>query len=462
MQEMSTPVRATRIPGMVAAAIPFIALASAQQPPLDGFWQSEGYGFVFEIRGPVLKAFEVTATTCVPGFTARRRQPPAPGKEAVFATKEDGAFLVRAGGTNQRKLLHPEDSVASIAIRRIAALPPVCHQPAANTPLSNFEVFAQTFAEHYISFERRQTDWKRVVAEARQKVHPRITPGELFLLLEAMIEPLGDLHTFIAAPDIHRSTRPFWRSGSDRLFRGDGVEAFADGFRWKLFALTDQHLLHGTKRLCNQGLHSGHLGAGIAFLRIRSFGAFAKSNDRQALESCLDSIFADPIQSLVLDMRLAFGGSDELGLVIARRLTKRPYIAYTVRARSGDGWTDPQPIVVEPASRPGFHGPVVVLTGPVTISAAESFVQTLMARDPPVIRMGEATQGVFCDVLNRRLPNGWTFGLPNAVYLTADQRTFDVTGIPPRFPLPVFADADIAQGKDPALEAARQVLSTRH
>lgn len=62
-------------------------------------------------------------------------------------------------------------------------------------------------------------------------------------------------------------------------------------------------------------------------------------------------------------------------------------------------------------------------------------------------------------MLSRRLPNGWTFGLPNAVYLTSDSKTFDVTGIPPDIRIPVFTDADIAQRKDPALETAKRVLS---
>jgi hypothetical protein len=45
------------------------------------------------------------------------------------------------------------------------------------------------------------------------------------------------------------------------------------------------------------------------------------------------------------------------------------------------------------------------------MSAAETFTQALMGRTPHVLRIGENTQGVFCDVLGRHLPNGWNFGL---------------------------------------------------
>jgi len=75
-----------------------------------------------------------------------------------------------------------------------------------------------------------------------------------------------------------------------------------------------------------------------------------------------------------------------------------------------------------------------------------------------VTRIGENTQGVFSDVLDRRLPNGWTFGLPNEVYRTPEGRTFDGTGIPPDIAVPVFADADVAAGKDPGMAMAVSLL----
>lgn len=116
-------------------------------------------------------------------------------------------------------------------------------------------------------------------------------------------------------------------------------------------------------------------------------------------------------------------------------------------------------MLVQPSPRPGFRGPIVVLTGPVTLSAAEFFVLALAGRKPPITRIGENTQGVFCDVLSRRLPNRWSFGLPNSVYLMADGRTFDVTGIPPDIAVPVFQDSDRQAGNDRVMEAARLVLS---
>jgi C-terminal processing protease CtpA/Prc len=95
---------------------------------------------------------------------------------------------------------------------------------------------------------------------------------------------------------------------------------------------------------------------------------------------------------------------------------------------------------------------VIELTGPLTISAGETFTQALMGRQPKVLRVGESTQGVFSDMLVRRLPNGWSFSLQNEVYRTAEGRTFDGPGIPPDIEVPVFPEADLRQGRDGALE----------
>lgn len=79
--------------------------------------------------------------------------------------------------------------------------------------------------------------------------------------------------------------------------------------------------------------------------------------------------------------------------------------------------------------------------------------------DTTIVRIGENTQGVFSDVLGRQLPNGWRFGLPNEIYRTADGTIFDLAGIPPDIEVPVFADADVVAGKDPAMARAPEILS---
>ena len=83
----------------------------------------------------------------------------------------------------------------------------------------------------------------------------------------------------------------------------------------------------------------------------------------------------------------------------------------------------------------------------------------LLDRRPHVVRVGSNTQGVFSDVLGRRLPNGWTFGLPNEIYLTKDGKAFDGSGVPPDIEVPIFPTEDLATGRDSALDKALELLA---
>jgi C-terminal processing protease CtpA/Prc len=207
----------------------------------------------------------------------------------------------------------------------------------------------------------------------------------------------------------------------------------------------------------------------IGYLRVTGFGGYVRHGDYaawlRALDTALDTIFADTRgwRGLVLDVRLNGGGADPLGLAIASRLTTTPYVAYSKVARADptdpSKMTAPQPSIVRPSPRPGWHGPIVELTSRYSVSAAETFTQALMGRRPAIERVGENTQGVFSDVLGRTLPNGWRFGLPNELFLTAQETSFDGPGIPPTIPVATFAKPDLDAGRDPPLERALALLS---
>ena len=117
----------------------FVASATPQVPSLEGVWRSQGYGYVMEIKGPTLRAFEVTATTCVPGFTARRDDTAIAGREATFKTTGGGVYFIRTGGSGDHRLLHSEGSASDVRIDRLPRLPAVCGHPTPNTPADNFE-----------------------------------------------------------------------------------------------------------------------------------------------------------------------------------------------------------------------------------------------------------------------------------------------------------------------------------
>jgi len=378
---------------------------------------------------------------------------------------------VRAGGTADHRLLHSDGSASDIRIDRLPRKPSICDQPTPDTPSGNFEVFTRTWAENYISFDLKHADWDQIVNRNRARITAQTSPEALFDVLQSMVAPFGDAHTFISARNIKQEFHGF-RPGTDRVIKetvGDaGRSEFHKTGVAKLQAVTERAYLHGPLRqFCNNQIQFGHINATTGYLRIVTFSSYAKEGGfaagMVALESALDEMFSDSnLRALVIDVRINFGGEDPYGLAIAERLATKEYLAYTKYARADpvvhDKWTPGDPSVVKPSSRPGFRGPVAELTGPITISAGETFTQALMARVPHVTRIGENTQGVFSDVLVRRLPNGWIFGLPNEVYRDAKGTAFDGAGIPPDISVPVFAAADVAAGRDPGMAKALEVL----
>jgi len=437
-----------------------------QAQSVDGIWRSQGYGDVYEIRGSTAKTYQVTSTTCVPGFTAQHDSAPAAGREATFTHDGGDVCFIRAGGKRDHKLLHNEGSASDVRLDRIPRLPAVCDHPTPNTPVGNFEVFTRTWAENYILFDQKKVDWAEVVRANQGKIRPDTTPAELFDIFSGMIEPFHDRHTFIEASDLKRDFSAY-RPGTDRIITAHKGE-FGSKFMPALWEITDRrYVTTAMRKWCRDKVQYGHVNATTGYLRISSFSHYSETPGfaagLTALESALDEIFSDPdLKALVIDVRINFGGEDPYGLAIASRLATHPYIAYTKVARADpidrNKWTPGDPSEVRPSARPSFHGPVVELTGPLTISAGETFTQALMRRTPHVVRIGENTQGVFSDVLGRTLPNGWEFGLPNEIFRTAQGTTFDGQGIPPDIIVPVFSDDDVSAGRDPGMARALETL----
>ncbi|HSF19430.1 MAG TPA: S41 family peptidase [Vicinamibacteria bacterium] len=454
-------------------AFPSSSTFQTAEPGPNGYWASEGYGLMVTIEDSSLVIHELTAISCLAQPDALVRLPDEDGHRAYGASVDgEPSILVLSGDAPERKRLRRPGTASDILVRRITAPPQSCASPPAATPTAMLELFIRTWEEHYILFDQKMVDWSALAKLARARVTDASTPRELFDMLAGLITPFEDVHTGLSAPELG-SVRGA-RAGTDAVIPG-GIEALAaNGPGWffaevapHLFAPTNEHLNGPLRRFCNDQVQFALIGDDVGYLRLLSFSGYADGGyraDRRCLDDALDSFFAELVgfRGMVIDVRVNFGGDDPLGLAIAERLATTEYTAYRKEARADPSdrtkWTPGQPSVVRPSARPGFRGPVVELTGPLTISAGETFTQALMGRVPKIARVGEHTQGVFSDVLSRHLPNGWRFWLPNEVFRDAEGRTFDGPGIPPTDPVPVFAPADVAAGRDPGLERALALL----
>jgi hypothetical protein len=423
-------------------------------------WISDGYGFLLEVRNDKLHTFELTSISCISGWSATKVSQPARTQGMVYAGR--GQYRLLNGGSPGKKRLHLDGTASDIILRRTHTMPETCLRQPAASPEWSYAVFWETFAEQYPFFDLRKVDWRAVDRKFRPQVGPATKPEELFRILRQMIEPLQDTHTGLYAQDINKE---FDGSRSDPGHLENDV--------WnKAGKLIETHYVRGGLRsYCKGRLQFGMFDHSIGYLRIAAFYGYTEvdsyESKLEALQSALDEVFANAqrLGGLVIDVRLNRGGDDSLGLEIASRLTSTRYLAYSKIARNNlDGplhFTTPQETWVEPSDRPGFRGPVVLLTGPDTVSAGETFTMALLGRKPNIKRIGLNTQGVFSDVLKRTLPNGWVFHLPNEVYLTKERKAFDATGVPPDVRLKFFSFEDLNNGRDAALEAALRLLEQR-
>jgi carboxyl-terminal processing protease len=160
------------------------------------------------------------------------------------------------------------------------------------------------------------------------------------------------------------------------------------------------------------------------------------------------ALFADA-RAIIVDVSLNDGGHDMIARRIAGHFAAERTIAY-YKYPGDAGTVERQPIHVEPLGDAPFKGPVFLITGQLTVSAAEIFVLAMRAL-PNVTQIGGTTDGSLSDILTKPLPNGWSLTLSNEVYLDADGVGWEGRGIPPDIEAEVAYDAD---GSERDVEAA--------
>ncbi|RZD67709.1 protease [Streptomyces albidoflavus] len=430
--------------------------ATAHQRATDGIWRTDGYGTVLSIRNGTFQEYQTTAVSCLKGDSAQRTGP------GTYTTPDGTVLTVRTRGSRDRASLRVDGSVGDRDLRRIPELPDACTRPAPEGPLAAFDVFWQSFEENYPFFSAKGIDWHALRDQYRPRVHAKTTRDQLHAVFSEMVKPLYDAHVAVEDGDrVFAQVRPGTVPPTQEL----------DTKVKKFIVAHDLEDARNLQDFANGRITYADLPGGQGYLRISGFGGYAGDGapyaaqlaelDR-ALDTVLDQERTRRLKGLVIDLRINGGGSDALGIHIAGHLTDTPYRAYSRRARNHPEdptrHTRPQPVYVTPAQGPRYTGPVAVLTGGSTVSAGETFTQALMDRPGRTVRIGQPTQGVFSDVMRRKLPNGMAAWLPNEEFLTRSGRTFDGTGIPPHLAEPVFTEDEFDKKRDSAFSRALNVL----
>jgi carboxyl-terminal processing protease len=80
-----------------------------------------------------------------------------------------------------------------------------------------------------------------------------------------------------------------------------------------------------------------------------------------------------------------------------------------------------------------------------------------MKQLPYVTTMGDNTNGIFSDMYDFKLPNGWLATLSHQQYFSSEMKNFEGIGIEPDIKL-LNEPKNISNGKDPLIEKGIEEL----
>lgn len=418
----------------------------AQDLSLVGVWWVTGYGHVFDITPDHFTYYQVTAVSCIELDETDlvtlepdriiAEELDVLDEEFDLELQQEGEFLVFDDGAVDLKYAE-----------RIAELPESCETgiDESDDAVDVFEVFWQTFNEHYAFFDLYGVDWDATYMEFRPRVSSDMSDDDLFEVLKAMVTPLRDGHISIESDEdeFNPGFLPEWVADEDDDILEDYPEMIEDVY------LVDEPIYYA-----NDLVSYGHLSESIGYLHLWEMSDYADDEDMemQVLSDAMRVISEDfsRLDALVIDVRFNPGGNDQSGLFVAGYFVSEPILAFSKSARVGEGYGRVTDIFVQPIGLAAFEGDVYVLTSSYSASAAEIFV--LAMRDlPQVIVLGESTNGVLSDALEVLLPNGWIFSLSNERYLTANGELFEGHGILPDIEIPMTVE-DVESETDPVLD----------
>ena len=229
-------------------------------------------------------------------------------------------------------------------------------------------------------------------------------------------------------------------------------------------AILSRRITNGEAPFVHPVTEYRELPGGIFYIALNTF------QNKQVIEE-FDEAFEKIRQSkgLIIDVRNNGGGNGGIAKKIVGRLIAEPLEASCWKTRKympayrawgeKEQWHEGDISIVKPRGDNPFLGPVVVLTGPGTISAAEDFLIPLHASKRAVL-VGAKTAGTTGQPLFIKLPGGGKARICTKRDTYPDGREFVGVGIIPDVEVKPTVD-DIVDDRDAILERGIKVLKAK-
>lgn len=448
---------------------------------MDGVWESVGYGRLVKIQNGEFLLADITDISCIPMMDG-----------SIADLAKDALKLV-----NNTLIL--KDGINDYAFVKIDDAPQTCKdgisEEMKKDPIFNFEVLAHTFKNHYAYFEVRSINWDTLYNEYRSKITPQTTDAELYVAMNEMLNSFNDGHIGLSAPDDIEEAASNLKNkisveGKDSIVKQYNRKEVSD-------AIATLYIKNG-KSKHNEFIRWGIISDSIGYLQVNQMMGYANygipdtlsrrdyymayfekagessdsgADELEGLKPTLDEAMNDlkNTKVMIIDLRFNGGGEDMVALEILSRFNDKQQQVFTKKAKHGNNFTKENQITLR-ATANAYTKPVYLLIGDGSASATEIMVLSSLPLSH-IKRVGSPTNGVFSDILEKTLPNGWEFGLSNEIYLDMEGTNYEGVGIDPDIDMTYPNDRQsqfraivdaVDKGSDPGIQKVIEMIANRN
>jgi hypothetical protein len=431
-------------------------LPSPVEDSINGSWLAADKGWIWEFTDGKDVFYNINAAGCAI-------------QDDDFNPKDFFGYKLDLVSPNEL-IVTTDLSDSEIKFTRLSNQNPNClpdQISATKDPKVNFDHFWNIFNDYYAFFEIRNVDWSQY-----ESLRDQVTADNFYDIVEKLVLLFEDGHVQIIDEDndIYINSRdPKLMERLNVNLSGDLIIKNEDDYN----ALTNQKIttiqtkyLGGDYEIDDNGnILWGFINDDIGYISIMNMTGYGtnSSDELPTLNTLLDTMMNDfkasGVSKLIIDIRFNGGGLSTVALNIASRFMDQERVSYFKKARLGNTFTENKSFSVGPKGDFQFTGDIIILTSPITESAAELF--TLCMKNLPFVTIvGEHTAGAFSS-LAHVLPNGVEVVLSNVIVSDAQGVVYEAVGIGPENQenrVPFLSSLDFQEEKDSAIERALELL----
>ena len=335
-------------------------------------------------------------------------------------------------------------------------------------PVKNFNHFIDVFKERYANSDLKEVDWQAIHHEYIHQINASTKDAEIFAVFQEILDDLDDKHCRIYRfnqlyfSGFERDDMNYWDllSFDYRVKTNDfSLEVVQENYLRQSYEKSLQIVqLTEPPFGIRHVFTTGWLPDSIAYIHISEM-----SREREGAHKAISAFYNkyNSANGFVIDVRDNFGGWAIIADELAGKFIKDERVYAVSRLRETNGtfaYKDPEYWTVKPScKKPIVNKPIAVLVNKNTASSAELFVLR-MKTVAQVKVMGNTTAGIFGDMYNGQLPNGWHFGLPVRVTNDRHDVPLETIGITPDLII-LNNRSNLDSGQDKVMDYAIQYLT---